>query len=186
MHVADSNMASILGRDHPQVDLREVDGSNTRSIVEVPDQRRRHLRSDHPLGLLGRSSDVRGQDGVGSVLDPARERRVQVVVERGSVRSRLLGEHVDGGSMEMSRLEGSGEGFEVDDGSSGVVDEVGTVLHERELLGSDEVLGFLELGDVESDKVGGGEEFGEVGDLSSGSERHDGDDVVVDDLHAEG
>jgi len=186
VHVANSDMRRVLGGDNPQVDLGEVDGSYAGSVVEVPDQRGRNLGSDHPLSLLGRSSDVGSQDRVGSVLDPARERRVEVVVERGSVRSGLLGEDVHSGSVEVSGLESGGESLEVDDGSSRVVDEVGAVLHESELGSGDEVLGFWELGDVKSDEVGGGEELGEVGNLSSGSERHDGDDVVVDDLHSEG
>ena len=186
VNVADSNMSCVLGSDDPQVDLREVDGSYTRTVVEVPDQRGRNLCSNHPLSLLGRSSNMRSQDRVGSVLDPAREGGVEVVVEGGSVRPRLLGEDVHSGSVKVTGLESGGESFKVDDGSSGVVDEVRAVLHESELGSADEVLGFWELGNVESDEVGGGEEFGEVGDLSSGSEGHDGNDVVVDDLHSEG
>ena len=105
--------------------------------------------------------------------------------ETRTVRSWFSREDVDSGTGEMSRLEGIGKSVKVDDLSTGIVDEVGTLLHGIELLLTDHVDRIRNFGNVEGNKVSLLEQILQSLGLSGGTERHDGNDIVVDDADTE-
>jgi hypothetical protein len=107
-----------------------------------------------------------------------------LIIEIGSVRGRFGREDVDGGTGEFARLEAVDEGGDIDDFTSSVVEEVSSVLHLRDLFGTDEVGRFGEFGNVESDEITLVEKGFESVDLLGGSEGHDRDDIVVEDRHS--
>ena len=170
-------------QDRAERNLGEVDRADRRTIVEVADQRAADFGTDHALRFLSRATDVRGQDQVRARAElggPVVERVAKV----GTVRGRLGGEDVDGGTGELARLESINQGRDVDHLAARIVDQVRAVLHLADLGAADHVLGLGQLGHVQGQKVGLREEVVEVVDLASGAERHDRDHVVVDDRHA--
>ena len=176
----------LIGRgDGPEIDLGEVDGSDRRSKVEVPRQGASDLLSDGPLSLFGRSSDMRGQDRVGAFPQPGDEIS-EVIVEPWSVRAGFRREDVDGASGQVTRFEGVDECGEVDDFSPRVVDQVSSLFHLTQFGGPDHVPRLFQLGDVQGDEIRGAQELFERIGLPGRSEGHDGQDVVVDDLHPKG
>jgi hypothetical protein len=181
--VGEAKTNGTLVENRAKVNLREVDSTNSRTVVEVTNEGSTDLSTDHGLGLLRRSTDVRGEDEVraGAKL---RGPSVEGVAEVGSVRSGFGGEDIDGGTGEFATLEAVNEGRDVDDLAAGVVEEVSSVLHLGDLLGANEVGGFGKFGNVKGEEVGGGEELVEGVDLLGGSEGHDGEDVVVEDVNA--
>lgn len=128
---------------------------------------------------------MRGED---DVVESAEFRlpAVELVIEGSTVGARFGGKHVEGGTGEMTRLDGLDESGNVDDFAASVVDEVRPLLHLGELDGGYHVRRFWQLGDVKGDEVGFGEEVMEGVDLTGGTEGHEVDNVIEEDAHAEG
>jgi len=110
--------------------------------------------------------------------------RVAFVVEVGTVRCGFGREDVDGGTSEFTRFESIDESGNVDNFASSVVEEVSSVLHLSDLFERDHVGRFGKFGNVESDEIALVEEGFESVDLFGGTERHDWDDIVVEDRHS--
>lgn len=91
----------------------------------------------------------------------------KVLVEACSIGSRLAREDIDASASERARLERVAEGVEVDDLSTGVVDDVSSALDVRQELGVDEVDRLGKLGYVKRDEVGGRYELLKGIDLTS-------------------
>ena len=185
MQVTDTNVTIVGHGDGTKIDFGEIDGSDRGSKVEVSGQGASDFLPDGTLSLFGGSSDMRGQDGIGT-LSQSGDEIAEIVVESRTVRTGFRGEDVDGGSGEMAGFESVYESGEMDDLASRVVDQVGTLFHLSNLGGSDHILGLLEFRHVEGDKVRGTQQLFERLGLSRRSEGHDGHHIVVEDLHPKG
>ncbi len=66
---------------------------------------------------------------------------------------RLLAPHVEGGAGHLAAFQGAQHGFFVDDSAAGAVDDDHAILHSFEMLGPDQVAGFLIEGRMHGDDV---------------------------------
>lgn len=180
-----SSMLGLICRQRPQVDLGQVNRTKRGPLIHISHQRLRNLDANRALRLLRAPANMRRED---EILQPPEIRapRVQVVVEVVAVARGLVGIHVQRGAGDLAGPRRVDERGDVDDAAAAGVDEVASVLHVRELLLADQVLGLGDLGDVQGDEVGGAEEGFERGHLPGGSHGHQVDHVVVDHIHAHG
>ena len=93
---------------------------------------------------------MRGQDDVGQALDGCDE--------AFAVRGRLLREDVDRRAGERAATQRLGKGVEVDDRAARIVDEIGALLHRRDLGLADHVVRGRRLRHVQRDDVAVGEQ----------------------------
>ncbi|KAH3667992.1 hypothetical protein OGAPHI_001746 [Ogataea philodendri] len=185
MDVQDSDDVLLVEVEATERDFWEVDGSNGRTFVDVAGQGSSDFDTNGTLGLLGGASDVRSEDHVLQRLqlgDP----RVQVVGEQWTVLGWLVRIHVQSSTREFSELEGVDQRWDVDNGSSGIVQQVGTVLHGGQLWRGDHVLGLCGFRNVQSDKVGACQQLVQSRHLFGSTKSHDHQDVVVDHVHTKG
>ena len=107
--------------------------------------------------------------------------------QRRVLRQRLGGEGVEAGAGEVAVIDQLQQRVLVDQATARGVDHVGAFLHLRQLLGAEDVGGFLGARDVQGDDVGPGQQGVEVhqrdGTLGGGVRRQEG--VVGGDLHAD-
>lgn len=185
MQMTHPDMPLVRRRDRPEIDLGEIDGPDRRPKVQIPREGAGDLLPDGPLSLLGRPSDMRGEDRIRAFPQPG-DKVAQGVIEPGSVRARFRGKDVDGASGQVGRFERVDEGGEVDNLAPRVVDQVGSLFHLPQLGRSDHVPRLLQLGHVQGHEIRSRQELFERLGLPGRSEGHDGDDVVVDDLHPKG
>ena len=103
-----------------------------------------------------------------------------------AVGARLLGEHVDGSTAEVSGHERGVQGLHVDDVSAREVDEQGARLHEFELGAADQVRVGLLAVDVHGDDVGLAQDSFHRGHLRGVAQGEALGGVVEDDVEAHG
>lgn len=175
----------VVANDGLEVHLGEVDSAERSTKVDVAHESRADLGANSALGLLGRATDVRRQDDVGRSTEVWCE-AVEGLVKELAVLCWLLGVHVDGGTCKLARLESASNSLEINDGTTRVVEQVTALLHVGYLLSANHVDGFRDLRDVEGDKVGFLQELLEGLGLVSRAEGHEGEDVVVEHMHAHG
>lgn len=176
-------MAGLINGQRTEGNLGQVDGTQGRTLVDITGQSRGDLDTNSALGLLGGSSDVRGQDQVlqgPQVGTPG----VQVVVEVITVAGGLVGVHVESGTGNLAAAHSLNEGGNVHDSTTASIDQVAAGLHLFELLLTDHTLGLGQLGHVAGDKIGLAKEVLQSVDLTGGTQSHEVEDVVEDDGHA--
>lgn len=158
VNVADPDMSLVGGGDGTQVDFGEVDSTEGSTVVQVSSKSVGNFGTDGSLSFLGRTTDVRSEDEVGN-LSESRDEVTESLVKAGTIGSGLLGEDVDGSTGEMVGFEGVTESREVDNLAAGVVDEEGTLLHLRKLLGTHHTNGVRDFRDMQGDEISPGEEI---------------------------
>ena len=131
-----------------QLQVGQVDRQRRAPGADVLGQLVGHELADVDLGLLGAAADVGGQDHVGETLQAGHERLV--------LARRLVGEHVDGGAGQMSRLDVGPQGAVVDDEAAAQVEERAPGSHGRELGLAEQAAVVRPAVDVEGDHVGPG------------------------------
>lgn len=108
---------------------------------------------------------------------------IEVVGEVVTVGGGLGGEHIKSSTSDLAGAAGLDESGNVDDATTAGVDKVRTSLHLLELSSGDHVASLGEIGDVEGDKVGLAQKLLKSRDLAGGTKSHQGNDIVVDDVH---
>lgn len=108
---------------------------------------------------------------------------IEVVGEVVTVSGGLGGEYIKSSTSDLAGAAGLDESGNVDDATTAGVDKVRTSLHLLELSGGDHVASLGEIGDVEGDKVGLAQKLLKSRDLAGGTKSHQGNDIVVDDVH---
>ena len=165
--------AGVLGQRH----FGEVDRRHRGAVVAVADELGRHLAADVGLRLGGAAADVGRQQ---HVLEAGERRLEHRVVALGLDR-----EHVDGGTADVLALQRVGQRVDVHHRAARGIDQVRTGLHLRQLFGADQVDGGRQLGHVQRDHVGAGQQLVQRSHLAGVAQRQLGFDVMEDDAHAQ-
>ena len=108
---------------------------------------------------------------------------VEVVGEVVTVGGGLGRENIESGTSDLARAASLDESGNVDNAATAGVDQVGAGLHLLELSSGDHVACLGEIGDVESNEVGLAQKLLKSRDLVGGTKGHQGNHIVVDDVH---
>lgn len=108
---------------------------------------------------------------------------VEVVGEVVTVGSGLGGENIKSSASNLASTASLDESGNVDNATTAGVDQVGTSLHLLELGSRDHVACLREIRDVEGDKVSLTQELLKCRNLVGSSQSHQGNNIVVDDVH---
>lgn len=175
-------MGRLVNGQGTEGNLGQVDSSLGGTLVNVAGQSRGNLHTNGTLGLLGATTNVRGQDQVleGPQIGPP---GVQIIVEVVTVTGRLVGVDVESGTGNLAAAHGLNEGRNVDDSTTAGVDQVAAGLHLLKLLLAEHALGLGKLGNVAGDEVCLVQEILQGVDLTGGTQSHEVEDVVEDDRH---
>lgn len=108
---------------------------------------------------------------------------VEVVGEVVTVGSGLSGEDIKSSTSNLASTASLDESGNIDNATTAGVDQVGTGLHLLELGSRDHVACLGEIRDVEGDKVSLTQELLKCRNLVGSSQSHQGNNIVVDDVH---
>lgn len=108
---------------------------------------------------------------------------VEVVGEVVTVGSGLSGEDIKSSTSNLASTASLDESGNIDNATTAGVDQVGTSLHLLELGSRDHVACLGEIRDVEGDKVSLTQELLKCRNLVGSSQSHQGNNIVVDDVH---